>query len=107
MHSLVMLRQNQYFLLLNLEKKKNNKKNNTKNGDIQIKQHSNFKYLEYLLDECPMSGEAMTLNFVNKHPVLGQFLPPREIASSHPEDCPIIIKWNMIYEYCNAGVKKN
>ena len=105
MHGLVRLRQNQYFLLLNLEKKRY-KKNNTKNGDIQVKQHPNFKYLEYLLDEA-MSGEAMTLNFVNKRLVLGQFLPPREIATSHPEDCPIIIKWNMIYEYCNLGVKKN
>ena len=46
-------------------KKKNTKKLHIKYGDIQIKQHSKVKYLGCLLDET-MSGEAMTLNVVNK-----------------------------------------
>ena len=54
------VRQNQYFLLLNLKKKLH-----IKSGDIQIKQHSKVKYLGCLLNET-MSGEAMTLNAVNK-----------------------------------------
>ena len=46
-------------------KRKNIKKLHIKCGDIEIKQHSKVNYLGCLLDET-MSGEAMTLNVVNK-----------------------------------------
>ena len=46
-------------------KEKNIKKINIKYGDMQIKQHSKVKCLEYLMDET-MSGEAMTLNVIHK-----------------------------------------
>ena len=41
-------------------KRKNIKKLHIKYGDIQIKQHSNVKFLGCLLDET-MSGKAMAL----------------------------------------------
>ena len=41
-------------------KRKNIKKRHIKYGDIQIKQHSNVKFLGRLLDET-MSGKAMAL----------------------------------------------
>ena len=41
-------------------KRKNIKKRHIKYGDIQIKQHSNVKFLGCLLDET-MSGKAMAL----------------------------------------------
>ena len=46
-------------------KNKNIKKLNIKYGDIQIKQHSNVKYLGCLMDET-MSGEAMALHVIHK-----------------------------------------
>ena len=46
-------------------KRKNILKLHIKYGDKQIKQHSKVKHLGCLLDET-MSGEAMTLNVVNK-----------------------------------------
>ena len=52
-------------LFASKSKKKNIKKLNIKYGDIQIKQHSNVKYLECLMHET-MSGEAMTLNVIDK-----------------------------------------
>ena len=44
---------------------KNIKKRHVKYRDIQIKQHSKVKHLGCLFDET-MSGEAVTLNSVNK-----------------------------------------
>ena len=41
------------------------KKLNIRCGDIQIKQHSEFKYLGYMLDEI-MSRKAMALSVINK-----------------------------------------
>ena len=41
------------------------RKLNIKYGDIQIKQHSKVRYLECMLEET-MSGETMTLSFINK-----------------------------------------
>ena len=46
-------------------KMKKVKKLNIRCGDIQIKQHSEFKYLEYMLDEI-MSRKAMALSVINK-----------------------------------------
>ena len=46
-------------------KMKKVKKLNIRCGDIQIKQHSEFKYLGYMLDEI-MSRKAMTLSVINK-----------------------------------------
>ena len=46
-------------------KRENIKKLHIKYGDIQIKQHSNIKYLGCLFDET-MSGEAMAIKVVNK-----------------------------------------
>ena len=45
-------------------KRKNIKKPHVKYGDMQIKQHSKFKYVGCLLDET-MSGKAIALNIVN------------------------------------------
>ena len=59
-----MIRQYQYFLLLNL-KGEIFKKLNIKYSDIQIKQASKVKYLGRLLDE-KISGKAMTLNIPKK-----------------------------------------
>ena len=41
------------------------RKLNIKYGDIQIKQHSKVRYLECMIEET-MSGETMTLSFINK-----------------------------------------
>ena len=59
LHILVRIKQNQYFLPLYF------KKSYIKYVDIQIKQHSKFKYLGCLLDKI-MSEKAMALDAINK-----------------------------------------
>ena len=59
---LVRIRQNQYSLLLNLNRKT---LKNLGCRNIQIKQHSKVEYLRYLTDET-MFGEAKELNVIHK-----------------------------------------
>ena len=55
-------------------------------GDIQIKQHSKVKYLGCLLEET-VSGEAMTLNVINKNKSEVKFLQRRIQATPYKCMC--------------------
>ena len=63
--TLIRKRQNQYSLLLNLNRKKI-KKINIKYGDIQIRQHWKVNFLGCLMDGEVMSGEVMAFNIIHK-----------------------------------------